>query len=1478
MLHFYPTFNTGSVSGANQGPWSVTGAGDYVVYGGEFTTVNGRRQQGLARFRTTAQAPNTDGPRLSGSGWEPNVVSLSTGSVRVAWPANYDRDNASLTYRVIRDGNNAAPVFETTAESTPWKQPPLGYLDTGLEPGSSHTYRIRAEDPFGNVAWSSIVPVTVSAEGTLSAYAAEVLADQPTSYWRLGETDGATAYDWASYSDAVVGTGVTRGATGAINDDRNAASGFPGNNTGLVATKTLEPGPNTFAVETWFKTTSTTGGKLVGFGNANTGNSSSYDRHVYLDGSGRVIFGVYPNAERTISSGAGLNDGAWHHVVANLGPTGMQLYVDGKRVAQRVDTTGGQAYDGYWRIGGDSSWGGTAQYFTGTIDDVAIYSQPLTGAEVDRHYTLSGRPSALPAAPTDPYGAQIFNDSPDLYWRLNETGGTVAKDSSAGDSPGVYQGGVTKQQLGAVAGTTDASAQFDGSTGVVVSSRQVNNPQVYSAELWFNSTTTEGGKLIGFGSAQTGTSGNYDRHVYLQPDGRLVFGTWTGSANTVTTPRAYNDGGWHHMVATMSSAGLRLYVDGALQASNSNGGAQGYAGYWRIGGDTTWGSAPYVNARIDEAAVYSTALTAEQVAQHHRLGVGEKPNAAPVASFSSEVSALSVSVDAADSADSDGSIRSYAWDFGDGTTATGAMASHRYTTVGTYTVRLTVTDDDGATAEMSREVSVVAPVENAAPVAAFSADVSALSLSVDAADSADSDGSIQSYAWDFGDGGSATGVTAVHRYAAAGTYTVRLTVTDDDGSTGTSTSTVTVAPLPPENVAPVASFSAEASELSLAVDASGSSDSDGSIQSYAWDFGDGGTATEATASHRYAAAGTYTVTLTVTDDDGAGAVTSREVSVVAAPANVAPVASFSAQASELSVAVDGSGSSDSDGSIRSYAWDFGDGGSATGATATHRYAAAGTYPVQLTVTDDDGATASSTRTVSVTAAPVAQLLASDVFERSTANGLGSADIGGAWTLGSAASNYSVSGGVGRLATPSGSTRNAYLQSVSSADTEVQVTAAITQPVTGSGAYVSAIARRTTAGEYLGRVKVLADGSTSVQVMRDSTSLQNVALPGVRFAAGERMQIRVQATGVSPTTVRAKVWPLGAAEPDAWQVSATDATAGLQQAGSIGLRSYLSGSAGSPIAFTFDGLKVGAPGSFGTAEPTPNATPIAAFSADASELAVTVDASASSDSDGSIASYAWRFGDGGSGTGLTAAHRYAAAGTYAVTLTVTDDRGATATSTSTVTVAAAPVSALLASDAFERSVTNGLGSADAGGAWTLGSTASNFSVSSGVGRFGTPAGSTRSAYLRDVSSTDTDARVTATLQQPVTGSGAYVSVLARRTDAGEYLGRVKVLPDGSASIQVMRDGTSLRNVTVPGLRFSAGDRMEIRVQAFGVSPTTVRAKVWAAGTAEPDAWQASATDATAGLQVAGHIGLRSYLSGTATGAVTVAFDGLAVEKL
>ncbi|MBI4814765.1 MAG: PKD domain-containing protein [Deltaproteobacteria bacterium] len=329
-----------------------------------------------------------------------------------------------------------------------------------------------------------------------------------------------------------------------------------------------------------------------------------------------------------------------------------------------------------------------------------------------------------------------------------------------------------------------------------------------------------------------------------------------------------------------------------------------------------------------------------------------------------------VNFDARASRDPDGTIVSYAWDFGDGQTSSDANATHAYPSVGTYTVTLTVTDVEGATGTDSLTVIVTTnldPVASAGPdQAAGIAEV----VTLDGGASTDADGTVVGYSWDFGDGAPiGSGRVVTHAWIAAGVYMVTLTVTDNGGATDTDIAAVVIGGggnLPPSASAG-GSYSASAG-APVTFDGSASSDADGTIASFAWDFGDGATGTGASPTHTYAAAGSYLARLTVTDDGGA---TDDDVALVTVTAsgNAPPAARsggpYNARV-DTQVTFDGSASTDADGTIASYAWEFGDGDSATGAVATHTYEAAGNYLARLVVTDDQGATDEDVAIVTIT--------------------------------------------------------------------------------------------------------------------------------------------------------------------------------------------------------------------------------------------------------------------------------------------------------------------------------------------------------------------------------------------------------------------------------------------------------------------------------------------------------------------------------
>jgi uncharacterized repeat protein (TIGR01451 family) len=469
---------------------------------------------------------------------------------------------------------------------------------------------------------------------------------------------------------------------------------------------------------------------------------------------------------------------------------------------------------------------------------------------------------------------------------------------------------------------------------------------------------------------------------------------------------------------TTAELGAPVTVDGSPSTTDAAATVTGYAWDFGDGGRGTgvspthvyWTTGTFtitetVTDSLGRSASTAHALTVTPSTTGGPTPTGTPPVAAFTVPTASPTAGSPVSFDGTGSADPDGAVVDYAWTFGDGGTAAGATPRHTFGDHGSFPVTLTVTDDDG----LSRSTTQLLAVADAPPTAAFASTpaspVAGSPVSFDGAGSGDLDGAVQQYAWSFGDGGAATGPTASHAYAQAGSYDVVLTVTDDAGLTGTVTHAVTVG-----NAAPVADLVLPPGAIAsgpLTFDGTPSSDADGTVVGYAWTFGDGATGTGPTPSHVFARPGRYTIALTVTDDDGLTGSASRTLDV----AGASPLAAFTAPTGAAGVltAFDGTSSSDPDGTIRTYAWDFGDGGTATGATPGHSFTEPNSYPVTLTVTDDDGLVGSVTHLVAIgtvlpTAAFVSGSAAPVVGSPVAFDGSGSAVPGGVisgydWTFG-----------------------------------------------------------------------------------------------------------------------------------------------------------------------------------------------------------------------------------------------------------------------------------------------------------------------------------------------------------------------------------------------------------------------------------------------------------------------------------------------
>jgi PKD repeat protein len=468
------------------------------------------------------------------------------------------------------------------------------------------------------------------------------------------------------------------------------------------------------------------------------------------------------------------------------------------------------------------------------------------------------------------------------------------------------------------------------------------------------------------------------------------------------------------------------------------------------------------------------------------------PNAAPTASFTYNCAGISCTFDGSGSTDSDGSIASYEWSFGDGEESGEAAPQHDFVGTGTYTVSLTVTDDQDASTTTTQQVSVVKP--NVAPTASFTPTCDYLDCTFDST-STDSDGTVDGFDWDFGDGtphDTTSGAHASYTFAQPGTYNVTLVVTDNEGLSDDVTMVLTVvgAPAPstvnfvasavnqgnvttPNATVPAGAVVGDRLIMILTLNANnrlmsaptgvtgwtvlGTETTAGMasrIYTKVVESGDAGkkvtvpidvaskytmtiaeysgvrnvvppvtgaietvsqlTHTSATVAapagawvatywsdkststtgfalpgavtSRSALCGTSTghICSSLADSNGAAptgtyaglTATADSASANAAmwtvvlrtqEADIPPVAAFTQTCDSLTCTFDASSSSDQDGQVESYAWDFGASGADVGVSPTHTFPATGTYPVTLTVTDNEGMpSAPTTIDVSVT--------------------------------------------------------------------------------------------------------------------------------------------------------------------------------------------------------------------------------------------------------------------------------------------------------------------------------------------------------------------------------------------------------------------------------------------------------------------------------------------------------------------------------
>ncbi len=265
------------------------------------------------------------------------------------------------------------------------------------------------------------------------------------------------------------------------------------------------------------------------------------------------------------------------------------------------------------RAGAAAAAGAIATVAVGSPADAAFIRNAVNSGDTFR-------------AATDfaPFETAVLADSPYLLWRLQEKTGTTAADTSGKGHAGTFSNSPVLGQASPITGEPTDVAFGTGTNGYVTTTAAATNSTTFSVEAWVKTTSTAGGRLIGFGDSAAGTaSTKAECQLYLAPNGKVELGLNNTTKVAIASATAVNNGAWHYVVGTYSpAAGAKLYVDGTLSASGTGATPTTFSGYWRAGAEalTGWPANPtsnYLTGTIDEVAVYTTALSAARVSAHY---------------------------------------------------------------------------------------------------------------------------------------------------------------------------------------------------------------------------------------------------------------------------------------------------------------------------------------------------------------------------------------------------------------------------------------------------------------------------------------------------------------------------------------------------------------------------------------------------------------------------------------------------------------------------------------------------------------------------------------------------------------------------------------------------------------------------------------------------------------------------------------------
>jgi Concanavalin A-like lectin/glucanases superfamily len=403
-------------------------------------------------------------------------------------------------------------------------------------------------------------------------------------YWKLDESSGTTAADSSGMGRSGTVTGTATWSSSIINN------GFSFNGSSKIQVSGLLNTPRNVTVAAWanLTTADSAGSEVVSLGDHFS---------LRLDESGATEV-VYYNGTSwaNLSFTQTVAGSGWHHYVATFDDDNdlMKLYVDGELKASTAPSSSiSYAGQGSNTVIGQHGNAGTTRDFTGRIDEVRVYNRVLTNSEIIALHGLIG------------------------HWKLTESSGTTATDSTLNASNGTYLNGVSLATSSKVPGYLVQAAVFDGTNDYV----SVPNESLYdttgplSVSVWI--------KVAAFDKNWQAILTKGDTSWRIARDtttNTITFGNQGLTTYKVTTVTSVNDGKWHHLVGVYDGSNLKIYLDGALNATATTSGTPSTNSYVVYIGENSEITGRQFTGAIYDARFYNRAITSEEVTQLYGSG------------------------------------------------------------------------------------------------------------------------------------------------------------------------------------------------------------------------------------------------------------------------------------------------------------------------------------------------------------------------------------------------------------------------------------------------------------------------------------------------------------------------------------------------------------------------------------------------------------------------------------------------------------------------------------------------------------------------------------------------------------------------------------------------------------------------------------------------------------------------------------------